>query len=286
MPDPVIEVRASRDERRSARRWPVRRRAARSALRRCRTRTRAPRWRRSATAVRVRRGSAWHASVIRETAALAGARSIREALCGHFIESCHSVLCFVILLARCCRAQTDRHAVRPRRRRERRPSCPGSRFTARHVGHGSRSARRPPTRRAATRWRRCRPGAYEIRAELAGFRPLVRQGVTLTIGQTAVVDLTLEVGGVERSGRRSSRQASPVNTRTGELSYLVESARHRRAAAERPQLHRSRAAAARRRRLSASRRRFGGRARPRDERQRTGSARRTSICSTARCSTT
>jgi hypothetical protein len=35
------------------------------------------------------------------------------------------------------------------------------------------------------------PGSYEIRAELAGFRPLVRSGVTLTIAQTVVVDLTM-----------------------------------------------------------------------------------------------
>src|SRR5215471_4622224 len=37
-------------------------------------------------------------------------------------------------------------------------------------------------------------GAYEITAELPGFRMAVRRGVTLTIGREAVVDFTLQVG--------------------------------------------------------------------------------------------
>jgi hypothetical protein len=65
------------------------------------------------------------------------------------------------------------------------------------------------------------PGTYELRAELAGFRPLVRSGITLTVAEAAAVDLTLTVGGVTETvtvvGDRS-----PVNTRSGELSYLVE----------------------------------------------------------------
>ncbi len=65
------------------------------------------------------------------------------------------------------------------------------------------------------------PGAYEIRAELSGFRPLVRSGVTLTIGQAAVVDLTMAVGGIAEAVTVVG-EASAVNTRTGELSYLVD----------------------------------------------------------------
>ena len=34
-------------------------------------------------------------------------------------------------------------------------------------------------------------GAHEIRVELAGFRPLVRRGVRLAVGEPAVVDFTL-----------------------------------------------------------------------------------------------
>src|SRR5262245_47625051 len=37
-------------------------------------------------------------------------------------------------------------------------------------------------------------GAYEVRAEAAGFRPLVRPGVSLVLSSPAVVDLPLQVG--------------------------------------------------------------------------------------------
>jgi hypothetical protein len=65
------------------------------------------------------------------------------------------------------------------------------------------------------------PGSYELRAELQGFRALIRSGITLTIGQTAVVDLTMQVGGVAEQ-LTVVAEASAVNTRTGELSYLVD----------------------------------------------------------------
>ena len=65
------------------------------------------------------------------------------------------------------------------------------------------------------------PGSYEIRAELTGFRPLVRSGVTLTIAQTVVVDLTMTLGAVAEQVTVVA-EASTVNTRTGELSYLVD----------------------------------------------------------------
>ena len=65
------------------------------------------------------------------------------------------------------------------------------------------------------------PGGYELRAELAGFRALVRSGVTLTIAQTAVVDLTMQVGGVAEQVTVVG-EAPTVNTRSGELSYLVD----------------------------------------------------------------
>ena len=43
------------------------------------------------------------------------------------------------------------------------------------------------------------PGEYEIRAELSGFRPYVRQALQLTIGQVMVVNITLAVGGVSEA---------------------------------------------------------------------------------------
>ena len=40
------------------------------------------------------------------------------------------------------------------------------------------------------------PGQYEVRAELAGFRTAVQNGVVLTVGGTTVVDLTVQVGAI------------------------------------------------------------------------------------------
>lgn len=64
-------------------------------------------------------------------------------------------------------------------------------------------------------------GAYDVRAELSGFRPVVRQGVALTVGEAVAIEFTLEVSGLAEAV--SVVGAVPaVNTRTGELSYLVE----------------------------------------------------------------
>jgi hypothetical protein len=64
-------------------------------------------------------------------------------------------------------------------------------------------------------------GTYDVRAEIGGFKPVVRQGVVLTVGEAAAVDFTLEVGALAETVNVVG-QASPVNTRTGELSYLVD----------------------------------------------------------------
>ena len=63
-------------------------------------------------------------------------------------------------------------------------------------------------------------GRYELRAELPGFRPLVRQGVETTVAETVVVDLQLQVGGLTEEVRVSGGTPQ-VNTSTSELSYLV-----------------------------------------------------------------
>jgi hypothetical protein len=42
-----------------------------------------------------------------------------------------------------------------------------------------------------------RPGEYKVEAEHAGFKHLVRKNIVLEIQQTAVMDLTMEVGGVQ-----------------------------------------------------------------------------------------
>ena len=62
-------------------------------------------------------------------------------------------------------------------------------------------------------------GEYEIRASLAGFRPLVQTGLRLTVGESAAVTLTLQVGTAEEV---TVRGTTAVNTQTGELSYLTD----------------------------------------------------------------
>jgi len=64
-------------------------------------------------------------------------------------------------------------------------------------------------------------GAYDVRAELAGFKSIIRSGVPLTVGEAVAIDFALEVGALAESV--SVVEAAPaVNTRSGDLSYLVE----------------------------------------------------------------
>ncbi|MDA1305793.1 MAG: TonB-dependent receptor [Acidobacteria bacterium] len=63
-------------------------------------------------------------------------------------------------------------------------------------------------------------GAYEVRSELNGFRPLIRSGINLTVGENASLTLVLVVGAAEVVTVTGA--ASQVNTRTSELSYLVD----------------------------------------------------------------
>jgi hypothetical protein len=64
-------------------------------------------------------------------------------------------------------------------------------------------------------------GEYELRASRSGFRPLVRSGLTLSVGEHASLSLTLQVGGAVEEVTVSGAAPS-VNTRTGELSFLVD----------------------------------------------------------------
>ena len=63
-------------------------------------------------------------------------------------------------------------------------------------------------------------GRYELRAELSGFRPLVRPDVQTAIAETTVLDFEMQVGGVAEEVVVSGDQHA-VNTSTSELSYLV-----------------------------------------------------------------
>ena len=66
-------------------------------------------------------------------------------------------------------------------------------------------------------------GAYEITTELAGFKQQVRRGITLAIGQEAVLNFTLEVGGAAEQVQ-VTEEAPLVNTTLSSTSGLINEA--------------------------------------------------------------
>ncbi len=67
-------------------------------------------------------------------------------------------------------------------------------------------------------------GTYEMRATQSGFKAELRSGLTLTVGQEAVVNFTLEVGAVEQTVAVTA-DAPLVNTTSGSLGGLVNEQR-------------------------------------------------------------
>lgn len=64
------------------------------------------------------------------------------------------------------------------------------------------------------------PGLYDLRAELAGFKPIVRRGLEVTIGETLALNLVIQVGDITIEDVVVG--ATPlVNTASSELSYFV-----------------------------------------------------------------
>ncbi|MDT7542233.1 MAG: hypothetical protein QOE33_2137 [Acidobacteriota bacterium] len=63
-------------------------------------------------------------------------------------------------------------------------------------------------------------GAYEIRAARQGFKNYIQQQVRVTVGETAVIDISLEVAAVGGEVNVTDT-TTVVNTQTHELSYLV-----------------------------------------------------------------
>jgi hypothetical protein len=63
-------------------------------------------------------------------------------------------------------------------------------------------------------------GAYEIRADFSGFKHYVYDRINLTVNETAVLNIVMEVTSLD-SEVTVSADAALVNTRTQELSYLV-----------------------------------------------------------------
>src|SRR6266567_3264723 len=63
-------------------------------------------------------------------------------------------------------------------------------------------------------------GRYEVRAEAAGFKAVLQTGISLVVGEEAVVNLKLEVGTVQEQVTVTG-EAPLVNTTTASLSGLV-----------------------------------------------------------------
>src|ERR671918_1737834 len=98
-------------------------------------------------------------------------------------------------------------------------ALPGAGVTARHIETGlTRHATTLPDGRYTIA--RLPVGASDVTAELSGFTPAVRQGVRLTVNETALLNLTLAVQGVDQRVTVVG-QLGTVNTRSSELSYLV-----------------------------------------------------------------
>jgi hypothetical protein len=64
------------------------------------------------------------------------------------------------------------------------------------------------------------PGNYEVHVSLAGFQPLARRGIRLTVGQEAVVNVELQVGQVSDEVSVTA-DAPRINVTSGALSGLV-----------------------------------------------------------------
>ena len=68
---------------------------------------------------------------------------------------------------------------------------------------------------------RLAPGAYELTAQMEGFRTERRRGMTLSVGQQAVLNVTLEVGEVATEAVVTA-SANLVDTQTTALSAVME----------------------------------------------------------------
>jgi len=65
-------------------------------------------------------------------------------------------------------------------------------------------------------------GSYQVEATFSGFKSVTRRGITLTVGQAAVVDVLMEVGAVTERVEVTA-EAPLVDTSTAVLGGLVSS---------------------------------------------------------------
>ncbi|MCM3880064.1 MAG: carboxypeptidase-like regulatory domain-containing protein [Vicinamibacterales bacterium] len=64
------------------------------------------------------------------------------------------------------------------------------------------------------------PGTYRVSAEIPGFQTTVREGLELTVGQAARVELTLSLGGLSTEVRVTA-EAPLLNTESATLSQVI-----------------------------------------------------------------
>jgi hypothetical protein len=97
---------------------------------------------------------------------------------------------------------------------------PGVQITVRNVETGiTRTVETGPAGRYLVT--NLAPGSYAVEAQLTGFQTEVRQGITLTIGREAVIDLTLSVGQVQEQVVVTA-EAPLVDTTSSAVSGLVD----------------------------------------------------------------
>ncbi len=89
------------------------------------------------------------------------------------------------------------------------------------------------------------PGNYEVTATAKGFSTLLRKGITLTVGQELILNLSLQVGGVNEQVTVTA-EAPTVNLANATISGVIEQKTVARVASERPLLDRPGNFAARR----------------------------------------
>src|SRR5580700_5102946 len=65
------------------------------------------------------------------------------------------------------------------------------------------------------------PGRYELTVQSSGFAKYVQTGIPLTVGQTATVDITMQVAGTSEVVKVTS-EAPPVETTRSETSQVID----------------------------------------------------------------
>jgi hypothetical protein len=133
---------------------------------------------------------------------------------------------FAVVLAWACAAaagaQTTTSSIQGQVRAETGAALQGAEVTALHVESGL--ARTTETDATGRFTLPALPvGTYEVRVTLARFRPLVRRGIALVVGEPVVLGLTLTLGATE-DAITVTAEPGGVRTRSGELSYLVPEA--------------------------------------------------------------